>query len=290
MPKLAGIGFRIASCPALMLKCLSFSYPYKIRAVKSMLIAKLVNTDNGIFNAFWRRDDHRPFPLHHASFHGNAHFRAGFRGVLASEACQSNFLSRLRRVLSACNGQGTLADSLFAILLTDTRLTRLFNRFRSVFHTQWRASNASDIVSSLAKRAQFRKPVLFTCRQQFRDKYQFENFKDESIGAVLFPCRLQLNIPVVIALKTTVMFIATSAKIESTANVELTCNCAGKAINAGGIREALMVQWNHSYHPSYQGGSLGLGRASNTLLGRFISSHYTTKPASRLASCPIQLY
>src|SRR6266700_792718 len=288
MTNLASTGFLISRCPAFVLKRLSFSYPYKIRAVKAMLIAKLVNANNGIFNAFWRRNDHRPFPLHHASFHGNAHFRAGFRGMLASEACQANFPSCLRRVLSACNGQGTLADSLFAVLPAKMVLTYLFNRFRRLFCSQAGIGKHRKIKASLPERLQGIQPVLLACNQQFRKQDVFQHFKDEGIRAVLIPGILHSDAVVSIVAKASEVLIATPAEINGTPDVKLPSRFTCDAVNARCVRHPFVVECTHSYCLP-KGGSLGFRSATNIPKTASIYLHSTTKPAPRLALCSIRL-
>src|SRR5258708_2032566 len=278
--------------------------------IKMMFFAELANTDNSIFNAV-RGCKNVGFPATSLSSTPlNAHLRERFWARNTTNSCKANFFYCLR-FMRCSTIMSRFAFPRYAHLSTSfrsmshtksmsvTKLSKtiLFSRFRGLFltkitarftnmtsthicagfwcmfHTQGRASNRSNIEAIWTKWIEFLKPVLFSCRQKLWNKDIFEDFKGESVGAVLIESPLQLNIPVIIALKSTKVVFTTMIETFSATDVELTCNNAGNTVNARCLGDTFVIQCEHSYHPSYQGGSL---EAALCFQHRAVSSCFNT--------------
>ncbi len=92
-------------------------------------------------------------------------------------------------------------------------------------HAQSRASNTGNVITTASERPKLREIILLTGGQQFRKKYQFQDFKGKGRFTILVPCALQRWRMMNIAAKVLKMLVSAFPQVESTSNVRLArCN------------------------------------------------------------------
>src|SRR6266571_3607722 len=200
-------------------------------------------------------------------------FIAKRSGAYLSTMFSSEFLAQVVGIaLFLCAQYCTSFRGMFWARFATFQDTQFFAHFRRALYTQARTCNLRNIKEWL----QFVNPILFTCGQHLRDKYQFKYLKNKSSFCVLIPSTLQFLIVMGIVTQVLAMIYPASVQIDRTTNVELACNRTGDAINARsgggsrghanclslvallsccqGVRRHLFAQGNYSYarqHPDY---------------------------------------
>ncbi len=252
-----------------MVRFLSFGNTHKSRSVKVMIFTELTDTNNSIFGPIRCSDDEGFHVSHLGCTYTSAHLGAGFRTISTFQSSKANLLYRLWGMLCAAIMRWPASSddahvsthfrrkflvspvSRFAKLRLPVFLSRfrrrfqatvsstyLFASFSRAFYAKARTSNTSNVKALMTERFQGFKPVLFACRQQFRNKYQFHYFKGKGRFTVLVPCGLQFGVVVSIATEIIGMSTPPFVQVHGASNVEHAIGRVSDAIYAtsGGDR------------------------------------------------------
>src|SRR5258706_717988 len=235
---LPSIHFGVTGFPASMLSVFALSNVYHAGIVKTVLPAKCTNPMNDLLNTIRRCNDVSPLAgltksithlfTYRMSKASCTHVLDSFWTMFFAKTVNSHFLAGFKRSFLATARSR----------LTKMSISQCFFDMWKHFRSQARTSNTVKIEAFVAKWFELIKPVLLTCRQQFRNKHQLNHFKDEGLRTILVPCALQLGVSVSTFLEKMLMYTPAVLQIDGTTNVELACNRANDAVYArsGGDR------------------------------------------------------
>src|SRR5487761_1083855 len=235
----------ITGCPAFMKRSDAVRNSYQQRAVQATLFTERLDTMNGVLNAVRISHDQRS----HLKRMGKPVLRAIF-GIVFSTTI---------RVWLAAFGY----TDMLAILLR-------------IFHTERRSGNGIKVKPAFANRFEGVKVVLLAGSQQVGDHHQLKDIEDKGLISILLPGRLQLGVMMLAALKTSKVGFSPLTQVDGATDIAFAGNRTGDAINAGNVREVLMVQWGHSFSSPNKALSLGIDRAINTVYAASMFPHSTT--------------
>ena len=258
--------FRESGLPAFMVRLLSFGNTHKSRSIKVMIFTELADTNNSIFGPIRCSDDESFHVSHLGCTYTSAHLGAGFRTISTSQPSKANLLYRLWGMLCAAimrwpaSSDSTHVSTNFRrnflaspvsrsaklslpVFLSRFRRwfqatvssTYLFASFSRAFYAKARTSNTSNVKALTTERFQGFKPVLFACRQQFRNKYQFHYFKGKGLLSVLVPCGLKFGVVVSIATEIIGMSTPPFVQVYGTSNINLVDNGTSDAVDTAGV-------------------------------------------------------
>lgn len=168
-----------------------------------MFFAELADADNNIFSAIGRGNDEAflMIALGELTPHlSNTDLGTGFCTHSMSKFCKAYLLARFREK----------ARLIRFVIKVEAILSKWFERI---------------------------KPVLLTSNLKYGE-HQFQDFEGKGLFTVLIPGILQFGIMVLIVSERIEMLVASVAKLNSTANVELASNGTSDLINAGCIGDA----------------------------------------------------
>src|SRR5260221_5498930 len=163
-----------------------------------------------------------------------SHFFAGFIAHRMAHAHNSKHFFCFVAMLSAFARFGMFVLDFIAVRLAQISNSQFFACFKRDLRTQTRACNTVNVETLVAKRLKFIKPELLTCRQEVREKHQFDHFIDECVRAILIPCALQFLVGMSLVRKIMAVFLASVLEIESNGGIHATCRNVNKAIYGTG--------------------------------------------------------